>query len=254
MTLQFDPAPSAQRAVPCGCRCDGLLSTIRNTAASLLGFGHQHAAGVDLHNAEPGLQAWLEPGASTAACTTYEAHGPQARVNWPNWFQERCVSSPHAWIICLQARRWTGASGLCNGCGSRGEAVISLLLPGGGITKRDACPAAAIGRFHRTKCRPHRLSCSVIPRFGASGLASHAAHQGWRGRHTLLLNREAGSTFFLGEIFTDCHFPTQPCAWGPDTVDDAPPALPPARRGPLYTGSMPGVAFPIWTIEHANWH
>jgi len=31
---------------------------------------------------------------------------------------------------------------------------------------------------------------------------------GWRGKHTLLLNREAGSYFFLGEIYTDLPLPT----------------------------------------------
>ena len=30
---------------------------------------------------------------------------------------------------------------------------------------------------------------------------------GWRGKHTLLLNREAGSWFFLGEIYTDLPLP-----------------------------------------------
>lgn len=30
---------------------------------------------------------------------------------------------------------------------------------------------------------------------------------GWRGKHTLLLNREAGSWFFLGEIYTDLELP-----------------------------------------------
>jgi len=30
---------------------------------------------------------------------------------------------------------------------------------------------------------------------------------GWRGKHTLLLNREAGSWFFLGEIYTDLRLP-----------------------------------------------
>jgi len=30
---------------------------------------------------------------------------------------------------------------------------------------------------------------------------------GWRGKHTLLLSREGGSTFFLGEIFTDLPLP-----------------------------------------------
>lgn len=33
---------------------------------------------------------------------------------------------------------------------------------------------------------------------------------GWRGKHTLLLNREAGSMFFLGEIYTDLALPVDP--------------------------------------------
>ena len=33
---------------------------------------------------------------------------------------------------------------------------------------------------------------------------------GWRGKHTLLLSREAGSYFFLGEIYTDLPLPTTP--------------------------------------------
>ncbi|MEK8088599.1 tRNA epoxyqueuosine(34) reductase QueG [Thermithiobacillus plumbiphilus] len=33
---------------------------------------------------------------------------------------------------------------------------------------------------------------------------------GWRGKHTLLLNRESGSWFFLGELFTDLPLPIDP--------------------------------------------
>lgn len=35
---------------------------------------------------------------------------------------------------------------------------------------------------------------------------------GWRGKHTLLLSREAGSWFFLGEIYTDLPLPTDDAA------------------------------------------
>ncbi len=35
---------------------------------------------------------------------------------------------------------------------------------------------------------------------------------GWRGKHTLLLTREAGSFFFLGEIYTDLPLPVTPPA------------------------------------------
>ena len=33
---------------------------------------------------------------------------------------------------------------------------------------------------------------------------------GWRGKHTLLLNRQAGSMFFLGELFVDLDLPATP--------------------------------------------
>ncbi|HZV91644.1 MAG TPA: tRNA epoxyqueuosine(34) reductase QueG, partial [Caldimonas sp.] len=33
---------------------------------------------------------------------------------------------------------------------------------------------------------------------------------GWRGKHTLALDRDAGSTFFLGEIYVDVALPTTP--------------------------------------------
>jgi epoxyqueuosine reductase len=36
---------------------------------------------------------------------------------------------------------------------------------------------------------------------------AQGAGLGWRGKHTLLLNREAGSMFFLGEIYTDLPLP-----------------------------------------------
>ena len=32
---------------------------------------------------------------------------------------------------------------------------------------------------------------------------------GWRGKHTLLLSRDAGSWFFLGEIYCDIALPTR---------------------------------------------
>jgi len=35
---------------------------------------------------------------------------------------------------------------------------------------------------------------------------------GWRGKHTLLLSRDAGSYFFLGELFVDVPLPTDPPA------------------------------------------
>ena len=38
--------------------------------------------------------------------------------------------------------------------------------------------------------------------------------QGWRGKHTLVLNRDAGSMFFLGEIYVDLALPEGEAAGG----------------------------------------
>ncbi len=55
----------------------------------------------------------------------------------------------------------------------------------------------------------HRVFTDSAPVLEAE-LAARSG-QGWRGKHTLLLNREAGSLFFLGEIYVDVALPvTEP--------------------------------------------
>ena len=51
----------------------------------------------------------------------------------------------------------------------------------------------------------HRAFTDSAPVLEAE-LASKSG-QGWRGKHTLVLNREAGSMFFLGEIYVDMALP-----------------------------------------------
>jgi epoxyqueuosine reductase len=59
--------------------------------------------------------------------------------------------------------------------------------------------AAAIGPFG------HRVFTDSAPVLEVE-LAARSG-QGWRGRHTLVLNREGGSMFFLGEIYVDLALP-----------------------------------------------
>src|SRR5206468_4784313 len=54
----------------------------------------------------------------------------------------------------------------------------------------------------------HRVFTDSAPVLEVA-LATHAG-LGWRGKHTLLLSREAGSYFFLGEIYTDLPLPLSP--------------------------------------------
>ena len=51
----------------------------------------------------------------------------------------------------------------------------------------------------------HRVFTDSAPVLEAE-LAARSG-QGWRGKHTLVLNRAAGSTFFLGEIYVDLALP-----------------------------------------------
>ena len=51
----------------------------------------------------------------------------------------------------------------------------------------------------------HRAFTDSAPVLEAE-LASRSG-QGWRGKHTLVLNREGGSMFFLGEIYVDIALP-----------------------------------------------
>jgi epoxyqueuosine reductase len=52
---------------------------------------------------------------------------------------------------------------------------------------------------------PGRVFCDSAPVMEVE--LARQAGLGWRGKHTLLLNRSAGSWFFLGEVFTDLALP-----------------------------------------------
>ena len=149
--------------------------------------------------------------------------------------------------------------------------VISARLnywPGGRATRTTTCsptrarPSSsryALGRdYHKVLRARLRSSPSASPpRWAPFGyrvftdsapvmevaLAAQAG-LGWRGKHTLLLTREAGSYFFLGEIYTDLPLPATPPA-----TDIAAPAraastsAPPARSS-RPTSSTRGAASP----------
>jgi epoxyqueuosine reductase len=81
----------------------------------------------------------------------------------------------------------------------------------------------ALGRdYHKTlRGRLQRLAGNIKGEIGAFGYRvftdsapvlevelARKAGLGWRGKHTLLLTRSAGSYFFLGEIYTDLPLPT----------------------------------------------
>ncbi len=88
-----------------------------------------------------------------------------------------------------------------------GEGVVSLYARGRDYHKVIRARlqqladrmAQAVGPFG------HRVFTDSAPVLEAE-LAVRSG-QGWRGKHTLVLNREAGSMFFLGEIYVDLALP-----------------------------------------------
>ena len=76
--------------------------------------------------------------------------------------------------------------------------------------------------------------------------------QGWRGKHTLVLNREAGSMFFLGEIYLDLALPTSEPADGHCGTCQACIAICPTRAivAPYKLDARRCISY--LTIEHAG--
>ncbi|WP_396435676.1 tRNA epoxyqueuosine(34) reductase QueG [Limnohabitans sp.] len=173
-----------------------------------LGLSQIGVSGIDLSSAEPGLQAWLDAGFH-GSMAYMPSHGlKRAR---PAELQAGTVSVITARMDYLpldtptdwQARE--SARSL-----QPGEAVVSLYARGrdyhkvlrSRLQKLQHRIAQAIGPFG------HRVFTDSAPVLEAE-LATRSG-LGWRGKHTLVLSREAGSMFFLGELFVDFALPETP--------------------------------------------
>jgi epoxyqueuosine reductase len=181
-----------------------LLAQIQGWAQEL-GFSQIGVAGVDLSAAEPGLMAWLQQG----------FHGEMAYMAHHGLKRARPAELVPGTLSVLTARMdylprdtvddWQEAE------------LARLPRPTEGIVS-----VYARGRdYHKVlRSRLQKLSERIAAHIGPFGyrvftdsapvleaeLAARSG-QGWRGKHTLLLNREAGSMFFLGEIYVDLALP-----------------------------------------------
>ncbi|EFI62250.1 putative iron-sulfur cluster binding protein [Comamonas thiooxydans] len=173
-----------------------------------LGFSQIGVAGVDLSSAEPGLLQWLAQGFH-GEMHYMQAHGlKRAR---PAELVPGTVSVITARMDYLpreteggwQAVEWDRLK-------RPEEGVVSIYARGrdyhkvlrNRLQKLAERIAQEIGPFG------HRAFTDSAPVLEAE-LASRSG-QGWRGKHTLVLSREAGSMFFLGEIYVD--FALEPTA------------------------------------------
>ena len=185
------------------------MAGVRNWARAL-GFSQVGVAGVDLSSAEPGLMQWLAAGfhggmgymaahglkrarpaelvpGTVSVITARMDYLPRATPEGWQAIELRRLERPREGVVSLYAR------------GRDYHKVLRARL-----RKLQERIAREIGPFG------HRVFTDSAPVLEAE-LAARSG-QGWRGKHTLVLSREAGSMFFLGEIYVDLALPATPPA------------------------------------------
>jgi epoxyqueuosine reductase len=183
---------------------DGIARAIKTWGAEL-GFADVRIADVDLSAHEAGLQAWLDAGhhgemdymashgmkrARPAELVPGTVRAIVARMDYlpaatdADWRAREHLrqSDPQAAVVSVYARGRDYHKVLRNRLQQLAERVRGAVGEYGYRVFTDSAPVME------------------LPLAQKAGL-------GWRGKHTLLLSREAGSTFFIGEILVDLPLP-----------------------------------------------
>jgi epoxyqueuosine reductase len=175
---------------------------------SALGFADVRIADIDLAHAEAGLQAWLDAG-NHGEMDYMASHGMKrarpaelvpgtvrvisARMDYlpqgtsPDWRarEQARQRDPHAAVVSVYARGRDYHKVLRQRLQQLADRIQGEIGPFGFRVFTDSAPVME------------------LPLAEKAGL-------GWRGKHTLLLSRNAGSTFFIGELLVDLPLPVDP--------------------------------------------
>lgn len=173
-----------------------------------LGFADVRIADIDLTHAEAGLQAWLDAG----------NHGEMDYMASHGMKRARPAELVPGTVRVISARMDYLPQGTTPDWRAREHA-------------RQEDPTAAVvsvyarGRdYHKVlRQRLQQLADRIQAAVGAFGFRvftdsapvmelplAEKAGLGWRGKHTLLLSRNAGSMFFIGELLVDLPLPVDP--------------------------------------------
>lgn len=170
-----------------------------------LGFADVGIASIDLTEAEAGLQAWLAAG-HHGDMDYMAAHGmKRARPAELVPGTLRVITARMDYLPREEDAEWRVREELRTR--DPQQAVVSVYARG-----RD---------YHKVlRARLQQLADRIRGEVGEFGYRvftdsapvmevalAEKSGIGWRGKHTLLLNRDAGSMFFLGELFTDLPLP-----------------------------------------------
>lgn len=179
-------SPGGLKAVPD-------MDQIRHWAKTL-GFNSVSVSGVDLGSAEPGLIHWLEQG----------FHGEMDYMARHGLKRARPAELVPGTLRVITARMnyWPRARDADTVLADGSLAYVSRYALGRDYHKllrarlQKLADTIAAEAPHAYRVFVDSAPVLEVELAARSGL-------GWRGKHTLLLDREAGSYFFLGEIFTD---------------------------------------------------
>jgi epoxyqueuosine reductase len=166
-----------------------------------LGFAEVRIADIDLAAAEAGLQAWLDAGMH-GEMDYMAAHGmKRARPAELVPGTVRVITARMDYLPASQDADWRARERAR--LGDPQAAVVSVYARG-----RD---------YHKVlRARLQQLADRIRGEVGEFGYRvftdsapvmelplAEKSGLGWRGKHTLLINRDAGSMFFMGEILVD---------------------------------------------------
>ena len=196
------PAPSAGADSFTAAQLAALTDDIKREGRTL-GLQQLGIAGIDVGEAESRFRAWLARG----------FHGEMDYLSRHGSKRTRPAQLVPGTVRVISARMnyWPHGSA---------DAATTLDNP-----QRAYVSRYAVGRdYHKVlRSRLRRLAGFIHERVGENGYRvfvdsapvlekplAQKAGLGWIGKHTNLINRRAGSWFFLGELFTDLPLPVDP--------------------------------------------
>lgn len=193
-----------------------LVAQIRSWGAEL-GFDAIRIADVDLSHAEEGLQTWLAQG----------FHGDMDYMANHGMLRARPAELVAGTVRAIVARMPYLPHGTNPGTGQQAADSGWRTIEWDRLRRPEDATVSLYARgrdYHKVlRQRLQKLAEKIAGAVGPYGfrvftdsapvlevaLASNGG-LGWRGKHTLLLDRDAGSMFFLGEILVDLPFPVDP--------------------------------------------
>lgn len=185
-----------------------------------MGFSQIAVADVDLRTAEAGLLAWLQAG--FAGEMHYMAEHGLKRMRPA----ELVPGTVRVITARMDYRSRSPLNAVADPAGSSDEppwqtiewqrleqpqrATVSMYARGRDYHKVVRQRLARLAQALQARIGPfgHRAFTDSAP--VAEVELAQRSGLGWRGKHTLLLHREAGSMFFLGELFVDLPLPLTP--------------------------------------------